>query len=295
MVGCHIPARAPTTSQARLHRSTILSVLGPNHAITWVTHLGIALVANSLNFGVPKESEGSELPKIFVLGRDENIHIRLRGSTPLGDVGCHNPPPLGARRPRRHTSDQGLAQRLFTQKDLNLRQRRWIELLSDYDCTIEYHPGRANMVADALSRKSRGQTKLRGRGRGPKQTISCYSGVELRPIVRALSGPKTDNIVLRWCRAKADNIVLQWSRARAPINKTVRAWSGPKMDNIVLRWSHTVLFLGTYTKTSQWVTYHGIALAANSLNFKVTKESEANDLPKSLMVGRDENIHIRLR
>ncbi|KAJ4974055.1 hypothetical protein NE237_007229 [Protea cynaroides] len=42
---------------------------------------------------------------------------------------------------------------LFTQKDLNMKQRRWLELLKDYDCDIQYHPGKANVVANALSRK----------------------------------------------------------------------------------------------------------------------------------------------
>ncbi|KAL2226366.1 UNVERIFIED_CONTAM: Retrovirus-related Pol polyprotein from transposon [Sesamum indicum] len=41
-----------------------------------------------------------------------------------------------------------------TQKELDLRQRRWMELLKDYDCTIDYHIGKANIVADALSRKT---------------------------------------------------------------------------------------------------------------------------------------------
>ena len=45
---------------------------------------------------------------------------------------------------------------LFTQKELNMRQRRWLELLKDYDVDIHYHPGKANKVADALSRKSVG-------------------------------------------------------------------------------------------------------------------------------------------
>ena len=42
---------------------------------------------------------------------------------------------------------------LLTQKDLNLRQSGWLELFKDYDCIIDYHPGKANVVADALSRK----------------------------------------------------------------------------------------------------------------------------------------------
>jgi hypothetical protein len=43
---------------------------------------------------------------------------------------------------------------IFTQPDLNLRQRRWLELIKDYDLGINYHPGKANVVAHALSRRS---------------------------------------------------------------------------------------------------------------------------------------------
>ena len=43
---------------------------------------------------------------------------------------------------------------IFTHKELNMRQRRWLELLKDYDMEVKYHPGKGNVVADALSRKS---------------------------------------------------------------------------------------------------------------------------------------------
>jgi hypothetical protein len=43
---------------------------------------------------------------------------------------------------------------IFTQPDLNLRQRRWFELIKEYDLGINYHLGKANVVADALSRRS---------------------------------------------------------------------------------------------------------------------------------------------
>ncbi|RXH86667.1 hypothetical protein DVH24_021940 [Malus domestica] len=81
---CHILARAPTTSQARLRRSTILSALGPGHALT-NSHKNFPVGhpswdcsrSNLLNFGVLMEPEVSELPKGLVLSRDENIHIKL--------------------------------------------------------------------------------------------------------------------------------------------------------------------------------------------------------------------------
>ena len=61
---------------------------------------------------------------------------------------------------------------IFEQRDLNLRQHRWMELLKDYDCTILYHPGKANVVADALSRKSMGSL--------------AHIEVERRPLIREL-------------------------------------------------------------------------------------------------------------
>ncbi|GJS68478.1 putative reverse transcriptase domain-containing protein [Tanacetum coccineum] len=52
-------------------------------------------------------------------------------------------------------TDHKSPQYIFDQKNLNMRQRRWIELLSDYECEIKYRQGKANVVADALSRKER--------------------------------------------------------------------------------------------------------------------------------------------
>ncbi|GJY83974.1 putative reverse transcriptase domain-containing protein [Tanacetum coccineum] len=56
-------------------------------------------------------------------------------------------------------TDRKSLRNIFSQKELNMRWRRWIELFSDYECKIPYHPGKANVVVDALSRKERVKPK----------------------------------------------------------------------------------------------------------------------------------------
>ncbi|GJT76923.1 putative reverse transcriptase domain-containing protein [Tanacetum coccineum] len=81
-------------------------------------------------------------------------------------------------------------QHILNQKELNMRQCRWLELLSDYDCEIHYHPGKANVVADPLSRKKRIKP-LRTEARKPENImnedvggmswLSCYG--DLRTVI----------------------------------------------------------------------------------------------------------------
>ena len=70
---------------------------------------------------------------------------------------------------------------IFTRKELNLRQRRWLELIKDYDMKLHYHPGKANVVADALSRKSHVNTLMTGEL--PKELVEdlCELRLEIVP------------------------------------------------------------------------------------------------------------------
>ncbi|GJS49982.1 putative nucleotidyltransferase, ribonuclease H [Tanacetum coccineum] len=69
---------------------------------------------------------------------------------------------------------------IFTQRELNMRQRRWLELLKDYDTNIQYHPGKANVVADALSRKS--------------GMIACFDSMILHDLERLMLNYVYENV-----------------------------------------------------------------------------------------------------
>ena len=78
---------------------------------------------------------------------------------------------------------------LFTQKQLNMRQGRWLEHLNDYDFTINYNPGKANMVAEALSQKSNGNVLS-------KELIKEIVDLELLIVSGKLSGLQVRPMIL---------------------------------------------------------------------------------------------------
>ena len=92
-------------------------------------------------------------------------------------------------------TDHKSLQHIFNQKELNMRQRRWMELLSDYDCDIRYHPGKANVVADALSRKERIKPR-----RVRAMSIILQSGIKSKILAAQEEALKDENLVAEMLR-----------------------------------------------------------------------------------------------
>ncbi|GJV34833.1 putative reverse transcriptase domain-containing protein [Tanacetum coccineum] len=123
-------------------------------------------------------------------------------------------------------TDHKSLQHILNQKELNMRQRRWLELLSDYDCEIRYHPGKANVVADTLSRKERDQPL---RVRALVMTI----GLDLpKQILNAQTeARKLENI-------KNKNVGGSWLKNNAKIQKAIgrKSWNPVTDVNSIPQW-----------------------------------------------------------
>nr|GEZ78848.1 putative reverse transcriptase domain-containing protein [Tanacetum cinerariifolium] len=124
-------------------------------------------------------------PVLFVKKKDGSFHtcidyrelnkLTIRNRYPLPRIDDLFDQLQGSRTKNVIYTDHKSLQHIFGQKDLNMRQRRWIELCSDYDCEIRYHPGKANVVADALSRKERLKP-----GRARVMSMKIYSSIKAR-------------------------------------------------------------------------------------------------------------------
>nr|GFC29007.1 retrovirus-related Pol polyprotein from transposon 17.6 [Tanacetum cinerariifolium] len=111
----------------------------------------IVFIDNILIYSKNKEDHGEHLKTILDLLKNEKLYAKFLKC----DLWLKSVQFLG------NVIDSNGGHVDHAKKELNMRQRRWIELLSDYDCDICYHPGKGNVVADALSRKDREPLRVR--------------------------------------------------------------------------------------------------------------------------------------
>nr|GEZ67965.1 putative reverse transcriptase domain-containing protein [Tanacetum cinerariifolium] len=89
-------------------------------------------------------------------------------------------------------TDHKILQHIFDQNELNMRQRRWIDLFSDYECEIRYHLGKANVVSDTLSRKERVKPRW-----VQAMAMTIQSGIRRMIIAAQVEAFKQENILMK--------------------------------------------------------------------------------------------------
>jgi hypothetical protein len=99
---------------------------------------------------------------------------------------------------------------IFTQKDLNLRQRRWLELIKDYDLEIHYHPGKANLVADTFSRK--GHINMAMILQFPDELVKEFERLNLKVVAHA-------EVVTLEVQSTLEQEIRKWQLEDAGIQK----------------------------------------------------------------------------
>ncbi|GJX54980.1 putative reverse transcriptase domain-containing protein [Tanacetum coccineum] len=113
----------------------------------------IVFIDDILIYSCNKEEHADHLRIILELLKEEKLYAKF-SKCDVKDF-MLTPPRLKQLRIGHLQLHPPNLQHILNQKELNMRQRRWLELLADYDCEIRYHPGKANVVADALSQKER--------------------------------------------------------------------------------------------------------------------------------------------
>nr|GEV57324.1 putative reverse transcriptase domain-containing protein [Tanacetum cinerariifolium] len=167
-------------------------------------------------------------------------------------------------------------------KELNMRQRRWIELLSDYDCEIRYHPGKGNVVADTLSQKHRELFRVRS------LVMMVHTNLPKKILEAQIETMKEENVKAE--NLGRDMIMHESHKSKYSIHtgsdkmyqdlKKLYWWPNMKADIAIFKWENiTMDFILRLPRTlsgydSIWVIVDHLTKSAHFLSMKKTDSIE---------------------